>query len=167
MYLTLKVSTSTLVLVFLKNSHENSTAIWFLKILMTSPPLQFINFFIGETNVFIILQKFFFPLEFWSKNKQLHFQTKFGSNCLKNSKIIWGVSSSHQYSNQNSWRIPWEFCSQLQLHFQPEFWSKFLKNSHLNLWFLEEFSSLKVINFSYWQKFCFLIGILIKTLEDF
>ena len=132
---------------------------------MTSPPLQFINFFIGETNVFIILQKFFFPLEFWSKNKQLHFQTKFGSNCLKNSKIIWGVSSSHQYSNQNSWRIPWEFCSQLQLHFQPEFWSKFLKNSHLNLWFLEEFSSLKVINFSYWQKFCFLIGILIKTLE--
>ena len=106
---------------------------------MTSPPLQFINFFIGETNVFIILQKFFFPLEFWSKNKQLHFQTKFGSNCLKNSKIIWGVGSSHQYSNQNSWRIPWEFCSQLQLHFQPEFWSKFLKNSHLNLWFFEEF----------------------------
>ena len=127
-------------------------------------PLKFINLY-TQINDFIILQKFFLPPEFWSKNKQLHFQTKFGSNCLKNSKIIWGVGSSHQYSNQNSWRIPWEFCSQLQLHFQPEFWSKFLKNSHLNLWFLEEFYSLKVINFSYWQNSVFWLEFWSKLLK--
>ena len=80
------------------------------RILMTSS-LKLINMFYWKNDC-IILWKFCFWLEFWLKNKQL---------LLKSSKVIWCICTkvSHQYSDQNSWkipqssdsrRIPQEFC---------------------------------------------------------
>ena len=76
---------------------------------------------------------------------------------LQNNCLLFSFASS---VNSPNFRI---ILVHSQLHFLTEFWSEFVI-----FWRILKTSSLrKFINFSYWLKFGFLIGILIKILEEF
>ena len=126
---------------------------------MKSPPLKFINFFIGKTNDFIILQKFFLLLEFWSKNKQLHFQTKFRANCLKNSKVFWGVCLELVSKELNHFGVIADLFRQIGGHS-----SRFvLFCSFWKLFTIKVIKSVKVFPFSFWKIIFFFLLHKIQT----
>ena len=91
-----------------QSSDQNSVRIPLLSEFLKNSDDIFSTFLVGKNKLLHNSLKNIFRLEFWSKNKQQHFQTEVWLKCLRNFKIIWCI------------------C---HYNFPPVFWSKLLKNT--------------------------------------